>query len=803
MPTDPLPPGAVIRLGSGRFRTATGIDKLAASPDGKYVAVSGNGGVTVFAATGRVAARLRNPPYVQALAFTRDGTLLTLGPREDGKTVAGRYDPATGGCSGQSVFAEFNGGNTVFSPDGALIATGDGGDLVVYDAHSGRRLAKIAFQKEPVNLVGFSPDNRWLGITTEMDRFILLDRVTGGEVCRTTFKRSVSHFEFTPDGAKVAIADGSQVVTVLDLPAGKVAARVKAASPTGWAVLAPGGELLTTPVGAVAVIGYVPATGKQTRMIRTGASIHKVHLSPDGATLLATTYAGAVRLWDVKTGKQRPASAAFPGDVGQLWFPEPGRLVGLADGIGWMRWDVRTGRQERFGPRDSTFTTSAIAPDQKHVVTRGRRGPRVIDAATKKLVRRFRVGDEFGLNVSWFSPNGKELLAWGDRGLRVWDLGTGKHRDVAFGGEKDATALDVSPDGTRLAVGLSVGEGDARRGVIRVFDLATTKRVYEVPASDPPEDVVFGPDGSKFATFFRPDVPGGEFPPLCVYLHDAATGRVLRRANGPYIARARHSVLPGRPGDRPGRGGQHTPAFGGRVRAGPGGGHRLPGPVAGGGRVLPGRAAAGDGRGRGAGDRVGPPRPGRAAAAGPGRGRAGETLADPGGRGCGGGVPGHARAGAAPGGGRPAVPGEGQAGRTGGPGGGGELGVEPGFVGVPGAGDGGPGAGGRGRPGRTRPAGGAGEGGVGRGAGEPGGGPGRGQPADAGGGATGPGGGGARVRRDGRGEGAVAIVGGGSGGGEADRRGRRGGEAGGVTTQRRAFLHPLPAGERVAAKPAG
>jgi WD40 repeat protein len=124
--TDPLPPGAIARLGSNRFRVPGGIDRLAASPDGKYVAASGSGGVTVFdAATGKPAARIHDYLFLESIGFAADGSLLAIGLREDGNTGIVRYDPATGGMRSQDVIADFaNGGATAFSPDGELLAAG-------------------------------------------------------------------------------------------------------------------------------------------------------------------------------------------------------------------------------------------------------------------------------------------------------------------------------------------------------------------------------------------------------------------------------------------------------------------------------------------------------------------------------------------------------------------------------------------------------------------------------------------------------------------------------------------------------
>src|SRR5262249_29216812 len=88
--SDPVPPGAVARLGTLRFRVPGEIEGLAFSPDGKTIAASSNGGVNLLdAASGKLIQRLPSSDF----AFPRQHPVV-FSP--DGKRLAGRGQISVG-----------------------------------------------------------------------------------------------------------------------------------------------------------------------------------------------------------------------------------------------------------------------------------------------------------------------------------------------------------------------------------------------------------------------------------------------------------------------------------------------------------------------------------------------------------------------------------------------------------------------------------------------------------------------------------------------------------------------------------
>src|SRR3954453_9167698 len=84
---DPLPPGAVARLGTLRYRVGKQIQHLAYSPDGNRLAVRNyDGGVSIWdAATGQKVRELPDNSQVGPLAWRPDGRGVLLVLPKDGE----------------------------------------------------------------------------------------------------------------------------------------------------------------------------------------------------------------------------------------------------------------------------------------------------------------------------------------------------------------------------------------------------------------------------------------------------------------------------------------------------------------------------------------------------------------------------------------------------------------------------------------------------------------------------------------------------------------------------------------------
>ena len=315
---DPLPPGAVLRLGDARFRAPGEVRYLRFSADGGTLAgwaVGPNGGLEPVAwntATGFpvVQAPDRSPPDAPdgAVAAVRLGPdrVLTAGPGNVGRVwdaptarqlahLAGHTGPVT---------------SVAVSGDGKRLATGTADGFVrVWDAVTFRPLCEPRGHVAAVRTVRVSADGK-RAITTGDDRAARVWDLTTGKELRAF--PAAGPVELTPDGLGVVFPRRDSVVvrdilTGLEVVPGQLPARPTrtflewlarcrlclAISPDGRTVAA------AHPDGTIGL--YEAATGDRRRELPGhGSPCHALVFTPDGERLLTAGADRCVLVWDVR-----------------------------------------------------------------------------------------------------------------------------------------------------------------------------------------------------------------------------------------------------------------------------------------------------------------------------------------------------------------------------------------------------------------------------------------------------------------------------------------------------------------------
>jgi RNA polymerase sigma factor (sigma-70 family) len=581
---DPLPPGALARLGSVRLRKP-GQQDVTFAPDGKTLFSTGLDGRidTWDAATGKY---LRGRRLEGTEDFDRSATTLAPGGKAvlvwlwtrpsllvcevpTGKKLgtvtldSGQVYRAAVAPDGRAVATAVNGENNkhfidlwdvakgtrrrlleprygheavTFSPDGKLLAAGGGMDetLRVWDVSKGTLLH--SFGKRTDNGLTFSPDGKTLAAWCDDRAVRLWDMATGKEqaVLRTTYALALA---FAPDGKTLA-GGGLEGVVLWDVATRKELRRF--ATPRVWALaFAPGGKSLAVNCGSLQL--WDVATGKQllAPLARAGhgESVDSLAVSPDGKVLASGCYGdGTLCLWDAATGKLRHR---LLGNGITCFSPDSKLLASGGPGGFLYLWEAASGKEARRFPTEelrpdsgSPFVDAlALTADGERLVALLRDGGKggsqinVWDAASGQLLksRAFDRGP-----FSSFTPDGTGITTRTEAGLTIQDAVTGRER-VTIPDIVDLRPIAFSRDGKRLAGAKRGTQPDGDVTGVVAAEVATGKEVRLIDTGRV-SYLAFSPDGRVLAT------SDGDV----VRLWEIASGREIYR-------RERHGRLTGVP----------------------------------------------------------------------------------------------------------------------------------------------------------------------------------------------------------------------------------------------------------------
>jgi WD40 repeat protein len=243
------------------------------------------------------------------------------------------------------------------------------------------------------------------------------------------------------------------------------------------------------------VTGGLVQAAEPVRTISVGEESPHVALVADGRTL-AVGAGDSVRLFDLRTGNQ---ATAFTDESWAIHsFASHGQL--LATALSRRRddkpegcvslWDTST-RQRRlrldFWP-ESDVQTVAFSWDGKVLAAGGLRGIRVWDVGTGKL--RKEIPMEAAVLVLAFSPDGKTLAAGAFTGFaHLWDTDSWKETTLR-GHKTEVRAIAYTPDGRTLVT----GDGSAL-----IVWSAKGERQKTIEQPEAVWVVAFSPDGKTLA----------------------------------------------------------------------------------------------------------------------------------------------------------------------------------------------------------------------------------------------------------------------------------------------------------------
>jgi WD40 repeat protein len=545
---DPLPPGAIARLGTVRFRhRGWRMCDMVFSPNGDTLISAGDRSIEMWDVhSGRRRSQIDfsqpTPYYVAGIDLSPDGKLLAVN-RNEGKPMR-FWDLDSGAEVHPFGDAAPAAGRAVFSPRGDLLATldaggGNPGTVSIWDIRKGKHIRTIE----------------------------------GGE----PISSAVRCLAFSPDGKMLAFPYG-RGIRIWDLAADKESRQLDsgAKAPLGCVVFSSDSKLLAAAGNPYkhgpdyTIHLWDITTGKEVGALQGHEDvITDLAVSPKSNLLASASWDGTIRFWDLAKRQQIGRSPGPCRSFFSLCFSADGKVLASGEDTGVLRlWDVRTHeelsvstkdsvRWVRFAPDGQSLISStweqiglwepltgrplhifnnkylsdfhpSLSPDGKCLATTSywTQGQALLwEVATGKLLRRFGESRQSILQTVMFSPDGRRLAGgcYETGILRVWDAASGKEL-LQLKGQQQLRSLAFAPDGATLASG--GGDHD-----VRLWSLATGKQIWRKGTpSWTATDLQFSADGRTLA------LVGGMTGTINdrgeVRLWESATGKELKRFEG-------------------------------------------------------------------------------------------------------------------------------------------------------------------------------------------------------------------------------------------------------------------------------
>jgi WD40 repeat protein len=518
---DPLPEGAVARLGTLRLRQEQPVATAAFSPDGKTLVTAGFDRSIRFwdSATGKEERHwpTSSPSGTGALRYSSDGKTLILGGRDG---VVRFLDAATG--AEQRTLNMPNRGTIVTldaTRDGKTLLTADhAGNMTLWDVadgsprHSFRGPGFVSASGQ--TLAALTPNGKHAVLPHPDATLHVVEVASGREVravempsldSRVAAIQRIQRLAVSPDGQYLAFGNWRGTITVCSLATGKRLQEIKHFH-GGIEALAftPNSRFLAVAnYGGVTIHGVL--SGKELRHSPanlTGCTA--LVFSPDGKKLAATGTSCMVHLWDVAAGQPLHAADGHTSQIQALaFFPDGKRLASAGNDLQIHVWDTASGRPLERWPGMRAFPNSLnVCDDGKTLQLLDNGGAIHWWEPGDGCEPRRQNWDYRRGYVAALSPDGRTVAlnaSTPNRILQLQDVeGAKPPRPLATPSRGYTQMLRFSPDGRLLA-------GAGSDGVLRLWDRASGTLVRELGNKDQPRGLAwplaFFEDGRSLAVF--------------------------------------------------------------------------------------------------------------------------------------------------------------------------------------------------------------------------------------------------------------------------------------------------------------
>jgi WD40 repeat protein len=395
-------------------------------------------------------------------------------------------------------------GALAVSPDRKQVAAGTGAGLVFLDVLTGARLAEVA-NNAPINCLAFSPDGAVVltGDGAYLSTKPGLIRVWDAKAPSkpkdlVTLPRPVAKLCFHPDGKQLIAGCADGRVYWIDFPTGRIDHSVSTGQSESIKIaISSDGKLLATGGGYAPIQLWDGRVGKEVETLPrlTGRNqplqyVLALAFSPDGNSLLVTA-SETVVVWDRKSNSFRLSQPHSGSNlVASAWLPDGTKFLTAGEDRAVWVWESISGVKERRFLGEDAAIHAVCNVD----------GDTFLSGSTSGWVRAWHTNlsaEPWTLSTgrtSWLqdikiTSDGSRAVtvSASDNQVRVWDLKTGKVLK-SLGGQTGPRAVSLRGDGMAAATaGLD--------GTVRAWNLATGNSRTLNAQSGEVYAVAFAPNG--------------------------------------------------------------------------------------------------------------------------------------------------------------------------------------------------------------------------------------------------------------------------------------------------------------------
>jgi RNA polymerase sigma factor (sigma-70 family) len=517
---DPLPEGAIARMGTTRFLQSAGgyHFPIAYTPDGKQLISIDGGKALVFweATTGKELRRIKVPQtdILYTFVLSPDGnTIATVCSEYPNVRV---WDVGSGKPVHQIThkvlrtekIAE-NPASVVFTPDSKMLAVSKGdGAIRMWDTSTWQEMATLpkggsTLQVPSVGVPNyhFLPDGKtlisgWDG--TSYKGLTWLNRSTGDRIRRLDIEPAAFYgwsLALSPDGKRLAAVVKPNFLCIWNATTGEEISRMEIEYTKKATKGFPQSEgprcvlcfsrdsnsLACNVANTNTMILFAADNGKELQRWSSGGRVDSLAFSPDASTL-ALSDRIVIDLRQVKTGKTAFSLPRLTDSVTWVAFGDGNKtlMTGCRNGD-LSQWGALTGKlqqvyqtpPDQFRPDTQALFATVFTPDGKKAVSSNADDMLYVwEPTTGRVACHIEDGRHRGL-APVFSPDSKLLAAqFKDDVAGVWDTFTGKLR-YAFPKAISVFRRAFSGDSRQLATAAITYNNAPREKSIRVWNAAT------------------------------------------------------------------------------------------------------------------------------------------------------------------------------------------------------------------------------------------------------------------------------------------------------------------------------------------